>query len=109
MVLSGSGGGKIIDFFFESLGGDLRQMMSKDVGQADRDALEGEMKRLHDNISSGRISLTALQALLRSISIAVEDKKVSAAEVRQITRVIHDLNSRRPPGAPRPAGTPSSE
>jgi hypothetical protein len=99
----GGGGGRIVDFFFESIGGDLRQMMSKDVAKPDRDALELEMKKLHDNISSGRVSLTALQPLLKSITSAIEDKRVSTPEVRQLTTVMRDLNRARPPAPRQPA------
>ncbi len=108
IILKGGGGaGRIIDFFFQSVGGDLRQMMSRDVGKPDRDALDAEMKMLHDNISAGRVGLATLQPLLKSIGNAVEDKKVSASEVRQITRIMHDLNNRRPPGSLAPgAGRP---
>jgi hypothetical protein len=101
VLAGGGGGGRVVDFFFESIGGDLHEMMSKDVSRPDREALESEMKTLHDNIGAGRVGLTRLQPLLKSIAGAVEDKKVSPAEVRKLTEVMHELNT-----VPRPARGP---
>jgi hypothetical protein len=105
----GGGGGRIVDFFFESIGGDLHEMMSKDVTRPDRDALESEMKTLHNNISSGRVGLTRLQPLLKAIGSAVEDKKVSTDEVRQLTEIMRELNRGRKSGQGPEAGRPPSE
>jgi hypothetical protein len=104
MVLGGRGGGRIVDFFFESVGNDLREMTAKDVAQPDRDALEAEMKTLRKNIDSGRVGLTALEPLLKAIGSAVNDNSVRTAEIRQITGLMHQLNSRPLPARSVPSG-----
>jgi hypothetical protein len=89
----GGGVGRVLDFAFDMMQAELMKAYGPDVTPAQRSAFEHEYAALRANLRANRLDLAKVQALLRSISDAQEDKKLSSAEVTRLTNEMTALDA----------------
>lgn len=99
-IVARHGLGSYMDPLIGMMADEMGPMYTKDVAPADRKALEGEITHLRENIRSGKLPLPKLQGVMTSIREAISDQKITPAEVKTLTRQIHDANS-APPAKPK--------
>jgi len=89
---SSGGMGRLFDFMFGSIQGEVEKIFTKDVTAAEKTAFEDEMKRLRESLSNGRIRMDRVQPLLRSIREVSEDEKVTPQETERLIHELRDVN-----------------
>ena len=87
--------GELLDLMFGSMQGEIDKMFTPDVKPQQKAAFDAEMKTMRASIRANRLSLDRLQPLLRSMRDASSDEHVTAAETEQLTREIHEINTRK--------------
>jgi hypothetical protein len=95
-VVMHSGLGKIMAIVLDMSQPDLVSMIDKNVPAGERDALKNEMAQLSKNLETEKTSVAQLQPVLAAIRDAIDDEKVTRAEVQTLTKSAHDANLARP-------------
>jgi hypothetical protein len=99
-AFAGRGGmGRLFDSVFSMMQHELTNAFAGDVTAAQRSAFDTEYAKFRANLRDNRIELTKVQAFLKTVTAADEDKKITAGEVDHLTKDMRDLNSaalRRP-------------
>ena len=81
------------DFMFASMQSEVDKMMTADVKPPQKAAFDSEMKTMRAAVRDRRLKIDALQPLMRTMRDVVTDERVTPAEVDQLTREIHALNT----------------
>ncbi len=89
--------GKAMAFSVDMSAAELAPMIGKDVPPAQRQAFNVEMAQLSRNLEAERTNLTRVQPVLNGMKDALADKKVTAAELANLTKLAHDANQPAPP------------
>jgi len=79
-----------------SMEGEIEKMMAPDVKPNAKAAFEAEMKGIRESVRAGRLKIDRLQPLMRTMRETVIDERVTAAEVEELTRAAHAVNSTPP-------------
>jgi len=93
-ALAGSGqGGALFATLFGTMAGEIRGMYAKDVTAAQKAAFDAEIKALQKNLDDGKVSISDLQPLLRSIRETSGDSSVTAKELDALTQAARNVNA----------------
>jgi len=87
--------GELLDLMFGSMQGEIDKMFTAEVKPPQKAAFDAEMATMRTAIRANRLSLDGLQPLLRSMRDVSSDEHVTAAETEQLTREIHEINTRK--------------
>jgi hypothetical protein len=94
-AFAGKGGvGPLLDFAFGMMEKELEAGYAPDATPSQRTAFESEYNKLRTNLRANRLDLARVQTLLRSISDAQEDKKLTGSELQRLTKDMQELNGR---------------
>ncbi len=97
-VLASHGGvGKGMDFLVGMLEDQMVTMYAADVPPASRKALQSEMDSLRANVRSERVPVAKLDPVMSALRDAIEDKKITNAEVEDLRKKIREANTPAPP------------
>lgn len=94
------GGVRLLDWTFGSMQNELEPMMTKDVTPAQRVALSSEFTKFRAGLKSGAVGLVAAQPLLRSLQGDIADRKLTAAEVDELTRQLREAAGAKKSASP---------
>jgi len=83
--LSGGGFVQLMDFSFGMTVGEMRGMYTPEVTKEQKDAMEREIESMRAGLRDGTIGAQRLQPVLRTIQKAIRDKKLTPAEVGDVT------------------------
>ena len=101
--LSGGGAGRALAWMLGAIQADLGGMYDKEVTRSQQAALDAELLRLQGNVERGRLPITKVQTVLGILRSAISDRRLTRAEVDQITKTAHDANATAaPPGKTSP-------
>ncbi len=92
-VVARNGLGRFMDPLIGMMADEMDPMYAKDVTPAQRTALADEIKRLRENIRTGKVPVAKLETVMSSLREAIKDERITPAEVQSLTRQIHDTNS----------------
>jgi hypothetical protein len=92
--MSGGGFNDVMDLSLGMTMGQIRGMYQPDVTDAQKKALDEEIKTVRKNLSSGKLNL---QPLLQTISKATGDEKVTKAEADEILAAARRANEKPKP------------
>ena len=87
--------GELLDLMFGSMQGEIHKMFTAEVKPPQKAVFDAEMATMRAAIRANRLSLDRLQPLLRSMRDVSSDEHVTAAETEQLTREIHEINTRK--------------
>jgi hypothetical protein len=76
-----------------SMEGEIDKMMAPDVRPPQKAAFDAEMKGIRESVRAGRLPIDRLQPLMRTMRETVVDERVTPAEVDELTRAAHAVNS----------------
>lgn len=96
-IVAKHGLGSYMDPLIGMMADEMGPMYTRDVTPAQRNALNGEITRLRENVRTGKLPLPKLQAVMSSLREAIGDQKLTPAEVESLTRQMHDANNAPPP------------
>ena len=105
MILVAFGGawmaaGGIVDVMDLSLGmtiGEVRGMFKSDVTAAQKKELDTAFEGMRENLRTGKMPIAALNPVLETMRDAMDDKSVSAEEVRALIAASRKAAQVRPP------------
>ena len=105
MILVAFGGawmaaGGIVDVMDLSLGmtiGEVRGMFKSDVTAAQKKELDTAFEAMRENLRTGKMPIAALNPVLETMRDAMDDKSVSAEEVRALIAASRKAAQVRPP------------
>jgi hypothetical protein len=92
MVSTGAFGGAF-EWLIASMEGEIDKMMTPDVKAPQKAAFEAEMKSVRDGIRDHRVTVDRLQPFMRTMRDAVMDERVTPAELDEITKAAHRINT----------------
>jgi hypothetical protein len=99
-ALAGSGGlGSLFEPIFSMMESEMTGAFAANVTPQDRTAFGAEYAQFRANVRENRIDMTKMQTFLKSVSAAQQDQKLTADEVRQLTKELHDLNTAARPSS----------
>ena len=99
-AVAGSGGlGSAFEAIFSMMESEMTSAFAADVTPQDRAAFAAEYSKFRTNVGANRIDLTMMQTFLKSVTTSQEDQKLTADEVRQLTKELHDLNAAARPAS----------
>lgn len=87
--------GELLDLMFGSMQAEIDRMFTPEVKPSQKAAFDAEMKAMRVAIRANRLTLDRLQPLLRSMRDASSDEHITAEETEQLTREIHEINTRK--------------
>jgi hypothetical protein len=91
-VVMHTGLGKLMSVVLDMSSGEVAPMIAKDVTPAQRDAMKAELAQLSRNLESEKTTIARLEPVLNTLKEAMDDKKITPAEVEKITKAAHDAN-----------------
>ena len=91
-VAASGKGGTLFAALFGTMTDEIHGMFTKDVTAAQKSAFDAEMKTLRANLAEGKISMDALQPMLRTIRDTSGDSSVTAKETETLTKAARDVN-----------------
>ena len=83
----------LFDYMFASMQSEVDKMMTPDVKPPQKAAFDAEMKAMRAGVRDRRLKMDTLQPLMRTMRDVVADERVTPAEVDQLTRELHALNT----------------
>jgi hypothetical protein len=93
-AFAGRGGmGSLFDAVFSMMQSELTNAFTKDVTPPQRSAFDAEYTAFRANLRANRVELPKVQELLKTVSAAQEDSKVTTDEVQRLTKEMHALNA----------------
>jgi len=95
--LSGNGAAKFLAWTLQMVQIDLGGMYDKDVSKAQKEQLDAALADLQKNVDAGKVPIARIQAVLTAMRTAVKDRKLSPAEVEQITKAAREANQKTSP------------
>ena len=84
--LATTGLGTLIDFALGSALGDIRKMYTPDVTAPQKASFETEVKKMREGLRSNAVPVQDVQPFLKSMQHAISDKKVTPAELGDLTK-----------------------
>ncbi|HEX7151013.1 MAG TPA: hypothetical protein VF618_05955 [Thermoanaerobaculia bacterium] len=85
--LSTGGFAQFMDMAMGMSLGELRGMFTPEVTEAQKTALDTEIEKMREGVRTEKLSVAKLQPFMQSMQKAIGDKKVSPAEVDELTRL----------------------
>lgn len=98
IFLSSGGFNSFMDLVLGMSLGEMKAIYEKDIPEARKTALDGEVERLRANLRAEKVSIAALQPFLEGIRAASADGKITAQEVETLRISAAKLNETKPRG-----------
>ena len=93
--VNGGGGTRVIHAFFGRLQGELLQQCSRDVTRQQKTAFAAEFSAMQNRISAGKVKSDDLLGVFTLIRDDASDNVITPAEIDELTKKIHAINSAR--------------
>jgi hypothetical protein len=82
----------LMDMMFGMTMGEMRGMYAADVSAGQKAELEAEIKTMREHLRAGKVNMSTLQPLLKTMQKATADEKLNANEVGQIVAAAKKVN-----------------
>jgi hypothetical protein len=98
-LLRKGGGGKLVGFVLSTTEKQIDAIAEPDVTPEARNALKSEFAALRGHLDRGEVGLNEVQDLQQSISRAIRDQKLTAAEIEELTEKTREINRKATRGS----------
>ena len=93
--INGGGGTRLVHAFFHRLQGELLEQCSGDVTPEQKKEFAAEFSAMQNRIAAGKVKSDDLLGVFTSIRDDASDNVITPAEIEQLTKKIHAINSAR--------------
>ena len=96
LFLGGGGLSQFMDFALGMSLGEMRGMYATDVTAPQKQTLDRELEAMRAGVRDKTIPVKDIQPVLQTLQKAIKDRKVTAAEVEQLTAAARKAQQRKP-------------